>query len=48
MKIFEFVVEELKNYVRKEEFIPVKTLVFGVTGIILVAVIGALVTVVLK
>lgn len=36
------------NYVTKEEFAPVKTLVYGMVGLILVAVIGALLTLVIR
>ena len=48
MKVFDYLVDELKNYVRKEEFEPVKALVFGMTAIILTAVVGALITLVIR
>jgi len=36
------------NYVTKNEFQPVRNLVYGMVGLILVAVVGALITLVLK
>lgn len=36
------------KYVTKEEFIPVRNVVYGMVAIILVAVIGAIVTLVLR
>jgi hypothetical protein len=47
------VVDEIKgklehNYVSQEEFKPVKTIVFGLVGVILMAVVGALVALVLR
>lgn len=36
------------NYVTKEEFAPVKTLVYGMVGLILTAVVGALITLVIR
>lgn len=36
------------NYITKEEFAPVKQLVYGMVSLILVAVVGALVTLVIK
>ncbi|MFA5396851.1 MAG: hypothetical protein WC346_12660 [Methanogenium sp.] len=32
---------DMDNYVRKEEFQPIKSLVYGVVGLILIAVVGA-------
>ena len=44
--------QELKDlnnkYVQKEEFTPVKTIVYGLVGMICIAVIGALVTLVVS
>lgn len=37
-----------KSYVTKEEFAPVKTLVYGMVGLVLTAVAGALITLVLR
>jgi hypothetical protein len=36
------------DYVRREEFKPVKDVIFGLVGVILIAVAGAMVTLVLK
>ena len=48
MKLFDYFTQELKNYIRKEEFEPVKSLVYAVVGIILTAFIGALVALVFR
>ena len=52
----EFILKELdeikaqleKKYVSQEEFKPVKSLVYGMVGLILTAVVGALLTLILK
>jgi len=36
------------NYVSKEEFEPIKKIVYGMVGLILVAVVGALVSLIIK
>lgn len=36
------------DYVKREEFLPVKNIVYGLVSVILVAVIGALITLVIK
>lgn len=36
------------NYVSKEEFAPVRNIVFGLVGLILVAVVGALISLILR
>jgi len=46
-------VDEIKNlvqekYVTKEEFIPIKNIVYGMVGLILVGVFGALLALVIK
>lgn len=41
--------EKLKDYVKASEFNPVKTIVYGIVGIVLITVLGALLgTVILK
>lgn len=37
-----------KNYVTEDEFDPIRKIVYGLVGLILVAVVGALVTLVIK
>lgn len=52
----EFIIKELdeiklkleKNYVTAEEFKPVKTIVYGMVSLVLIAVVGALITLVVK
>lgn len=42
-------VEDMKNsMVSKEEFEPVKKIIYGLVGLILVAVVGALISLILK
>lgn len=36
------------DYVKKDEFLPVKNIVYGMVGMILVAVVGALITLVIR
>lgn len=38
--------EAKENYIRKEEFDPVKRIVYGLVGLILVAVVGAIIALV--
>lgn len=37
-----------KNYVTKDEFEPIRKLVYGMVGLILVAVVGAVMTLILR
>jgi len=39
----EFIVSDLKNYVRREEFLPVQAVTYSLVGIILTSVIGAVI-----
>ena len=40
--------QDLPNFVRGEEFYPVRAIVYGLVGIILISVVGALTAVVLR
>lgn len=46
------IIEEMKtlknSYVRKEEFEPVKRLVYGLVGLILISVVGSIIALVLR
>lgn len=47
-KGFESIQDELKCYVRKEEFAPIKSIVYGMAGAILTAFLGGLIFLVFK